>query len=158
MTADAVIRLTRAHEALRAAELLQAEGFHADSVNRAHLSLELAARAALSLHGVTSRTHTGIQALFYEHLAKPGLLPVSLAQGLAAALRDRLASDYEQPGRAITSDRAARHIDQARAMIAAVEALLTPIAAPGRTRAAAPPTVFPRSRRRPRGRGGRWVG
>lgn len=118
-------RLERADEALRAARHLLDGGFAKDSVNRAHLAMELGALACLATKGLMSKSHTGVQTLFYDHVAKPGLLPMEHAQALAAALRDRLLTDYEQPAADITRQRAAKHLDSAGRFLAAARAFLT---------------------------------
>lgn len=118
-------RLYRAKEAARAARYLYDGGFFADTVNRAHLAMELAALAMLETKGRFSRSHTGVQTLFYDHVAKPGLLPLIHAQALAAALRDRLLTDYDQPTAEITRQRAEKHLANAVAFLAAVEAYLS---------------------------------
>jgi len=123
-------RLGRALEAVRAARFLFDGGFFADSVNRSHLAMELGALAVLATKGLTSKSHTGVQSLFYDHIAKPGLFPMELAQALAAALRDRLLTDYEQPAAEISRARAEKHLANAETFLAAVEAFLNSPAAP----------------------------
>ncbi|WP_455178464.1 HEPN domain-containing protein [Azospirillum melinis] len=66
---EPLARLGRAEEALNAARLLYSGGFPRDSVNRAHLAMELAALAMLTRHGFGSKSHRGVQALFFEHVA-----------------------------------------------------------------------------------------
>ena len=62
----------RGISALHAARLMQAEGLYEDSVSRAYYSIFHAARTALHLHSVTTRSHRGIRRLFGLHLIKPG--------------------------------------------------------------------------------------
>jgi uncharacterized protein (UPF0332 family) len=75
VTTTPLQRLERAEEALRAARHLLDGGFERDCVNRAHLAMELGALAMLATKGLMSKSHTGVQTLFYDHIAKPGLLP-----------------------------------------------------------------------------------
>ncbi len=121
---DPFARLARAEEALNAARLLYSGGFPRDSVNRAHLAMELAALAILTRYGFGSKSHRGVQALFFEHVAKPGLMPMEHAQALAAALRDRLLTDYEEPAVDVTRDRAAKHLANAERLITDIRSLL----------------------------------
>ncbi|CAO3446587.1 HEPN domain-containing protein [Azospirillum largimobile] len=123
-TIDPLARLNRAEEALNAAKLPYSGGFPRDSVNRAHLAMELAALAILTRHGFGSKSHRGVQALFFEHVAKPGLMPMEHAQALAAALRDRLLTDYEEPAADVTRERAAKHLANAERLITDVRSLL----------------------------------
>ena len=122
---DPLARLGRAEEALNAAKLLYSGGFPRDCVNRAHLAMELAALAILTRYGFGSKSHRGVQALFFEHVAKPGLMPMEHAQALAAALRDRLLTDYEEPAVDVTRERAAKHLANAEHFLADVRSLLT---------------------------------
>ncbi len=125
MTTTPLRRLERAEEALRAARHLLDGGFERDCVNRAHLAMELGALAMLATKGLKSKSHTGVQTLFYDHIAKPGLLPMEHAQALAAALRDRLVTDYEQPAADITRQRAERHLASAARFLDAARVALT---------------------------------
>ena len=52
---------------LGAARTLVESGFHTDSVNRSHLTIELAALVILGSKGLTGKTHTGVEALFFKH-------------------------------------------------------------------------------------------
>ncbi|MFS2010684.1 HEPN domain-containing protein [Azospirillum sp. CT11-132] len=124
-TIDPLARLGRAEEALNAAKLLYSGGFPRDCVNRAHLAMELAALAILTRYGFGSKSHRGVQALFFEHVAKPGLMPMEHAQALAAALRDRLLTDYEEPAADVTRERAAKHLANAEHFLGDVRSLLT---------------------------------
>ncbi|CAO3354488.1 hypothetical protein [Azospirillum melinis] len=56
---------------------------------------------------------------------KPGLMPMEHAEALAAALRDRLLTDYEEPAADVTRDRAAKHLANAERFLADVRSLLT---------------------------------
>lgn len=124
-TIGPLARLGRAEEALNAARLLYSSGFPRDSVNRAHLSMELAALAILTRYSFGSKSHRGVQALFFEHVAKPGLMSMEHAQALASALRDRLLTDYEEPAVDVTRERAAKHLANAERFLAEVRSLLT---------------------------------
>lgn len=87
--------------------------------------MELGALACLATKNLMSKSHTGVQTLFYEHMVKPGLLTMEHAQALAAAFRDRLLTDYEQPAADITRQRAEKHLDGAERFLAAARAFLT---------------------------------
>ena len=84
----------RGISALHAARLMQAEGLYEDSVSRAYYSIFHAARTALHLHSVTTRSHRGIRRLFGLHLIKPGHIEAQWSPYLAGSLDERIAADY----------------------------------------------------------------
>ena len=86
---------SRSQEALGAAESLQREGYASDSVSRAYYSIMHAARAALFVHGIATKSHSGTRKMFGLHLIRPGEIELAWAQELAEGLDERTAADYD---------------------------------------------------------------
>lgn len=86
--------LDKAARAIQAAEgLLNLT--HVDyAAGRAYYAMFFTAQALLSEKGLRSRRHTGIQALFGEHFAKPGRMDQKYHRWLINAFERRLEGDY----------------------------------------------------------------
>lgn len=85
----------RASEALRAAELLAAEGCYADAVSRAYYAILHAAKAALLANDIEAGSHAAVRRLFGLHLVRGGGLETAWAAALAESSDDRLVADYD---------------------------------------------------------------
>ncbi|MFN3690486.1 MAG: HEPN domain-containing protein, partial [Fimbriimonadales bacterium] len=70
-------RLERAHESLEAAKVLAAANLFPEAVSRLYYAAFYAVNALLLQHDLSSRKHTGVQALFNKHFVKTGLVSVS---------------------------------------------------------------------------------
>lgn len=65
------------------------------AILRAYYAMFYAANALLRSQGITSRKHSGVQALFAQHFVKSGLIEVQYSKMLGNAFDLRLDSDYE---------------------------------------------------------------
>lgn len=89
-------RMERAHQTLRAAQVLQEQGQDSASiVNRAYYAMFYAALALLSTIGQETSKHSGMIALFDEHFIKPKILPKEMGKFLHRAFDMRHTGDYE---------------------------------------------------------------
>ena len=86
---------SRAVSALRAAQILLAEGLYVDSVSRAYYAILHAAKAALYVFDVSVRSHDAVRRLFGLHLIRSGQLERELSSYLARGADDRLVADYD---------------------------------------------------------------
>jgi uncharacterized protein (UPF0332 family) len=84
-------RLERAYETLEEAELLFRNGHVNTFVNRLYYACFYAVSAWLILRSLSSSKHSGIRAMFHQHLVKPGFIGVE--QGL---LYDRLFNNRQK--------------------------------------------------------------
>lgn len=87
-------RLERAKETLVEA-LDNLKGNHYGvSVNRSYYAMFTAARALLALKGLDSSKHSGVIALFNQHIVKTGLFQKEVSKFLAKAKYIREDADY----------------------------------------------------------------
>ena len=84
----------RAQQALRAADLLQAQGIYADAVSRAYYATMHAAKAALLAHDVITESHRAVRRLFGQILIQTGELEKAWADVLAEEYTQRGVADY----------------------------------------------------------------
>ena len=84
-------RLERAYETLEEAELLFRNGYVNTFINRLYYACFYAVSAWLILSNLSSSKHSGIRAMFHQHLVKPGI--VTVEQGL---LYDRLFNNRQK--------------------------------------------------------------
>lgn len=87
-------RMTRAHEALQEADLLAGQQHYNAALNRLYYAAFYAARAVLALHRVDSSRHSGVIALFQQHVVKSGAISEDLARALPQAFAKRMMMDY----------------------------------------------------------------
>ncbi|MDD9822711.1 MAG: HEPN domain-containing protein [Gammaproteobacteria bacterium] len=85
----------RAVEKLKASDLELQAGLYNASVSSAYFATFFAARTALLVHGVSSKTHSGIRHLFFEHLVKSGKMEREWASCLGRQEDARLGADYD---------------------------------------------------------------
>lgn len=115
-------RLARAHQELAAARLLHGAGFAAQAVSRSYYGAFYAAEAALLQLGETRSKHSGVIAVFVQHVAVAG------GQEQAGRLLRDL---FERRGQAdystdpVPASEGARAIVDASIVIAAIEAWLS---------------------------------
>jgi uncharacterized protein (UPF0332 family) len=83
----------KAKNALRAAEILQAEGLFEDTISRSYYAVMHAARAALLVHNAIPKSHAGVRRLFGAVLIRPGLIEAEWADVLAREQDRRLLAD-----------------------------------------------------------------
>ncbi len=88
-------RLEKAKEHLKSAEDLLKNGHLRDSISRAYYAIFTTARAILALKELDSKKHSGVIALFNQHLVKTGILSVSASKIIQEAKSYREKADYE---------------------------------------------------------------
>jgi uncharacterized protein (UPF0332 family) len=87
-------RLGRAREALEEAVLLLERGYTNTCVNRLYYACFYAVSALLLARGLSSARHSGIRALFHQHIVKPGMINVPLGQLYDRLFDNRQKGDY----------------------------------------------------------------
>ena len=87
-------RLTRAREALAEADLLMSANRWNGALSRVYYAAFYAARALLALKRIDSSRHSGVIALFQEHVVKTGVVAEDVARALPQAFARRQRSDY----------------------------------------------------------------
>lgn len=113
--AEGELRLAR--QALGAASQLLGTGALEDSTSRLYYAVFHAARAALTVHGLYSRTHSGLIHLFQE---THGPAPI-----LDRMFKLRAAADYEHEKFDATAESLERRIEEATAFVARCEEIVT---------------------------------
>ena len=84
----------RARESFRAAEVLAKQGFPTQAVSTAYYAVLHAAKAALEVYDVETRSHSAVRRMFGLHLIRSGEIEPEWASHLAESLDDRMAADY----------------------------------------------------------------
>ena len=115
--------LSRAAEALTAAEALIAVRLAADALTRAYYGAFHLVRALLLSRGVEPRSHQGAIHLFNVEFVRPGVMPASHNRLLALLQRSRELADYDAAV-AFTVEDATDQTAQARAFEREVRARL----------------------------------
>ena len=87
-------RLNRAKEILKESEDSLKQKHFALSVNRSYYTMFTSARALLSLKDMDSSKHSGVIALFNQHIIKVGLFPKDVGKFLPKAKYIREDADY----------------------------------------------------------------
>lgn len=87
--------LKRANEALRGARILLEEGELYGAVSRIYYAVFHAAKAMLYSKGFKAKSHSGLRALFGEHIIKPGIMSREYSDTLRDVFDSRQLSDYE---------------------------------------------------------------
>ena len=88
------LRMQRAGETLREAQLLAAEHAARGAINRAYYAMFYAVLAILAAKGLGSSKHSGAISLFDREFVKPGDLPKELSRSLHLAFERRQQADY----------------------------------------------------------------
>ena len=116
-------RLDRAKEALEEAVLLLERGYTNTCVNRLYYACFYAVSALLLAQGLSSARHSGIRALFHQHIVKPGKVSVPLGQMYDRLFDNRQKGDYADLVRFVIGD-VQPWIEEARIFVDAVAALI----------------------------------
>ncbi len=93
------------------------------AASRAYYSMHYVATAALLEKGISTKTHSGAIATFYEYYVKSGLVSKSFHQNLHAAFEKRQEGDYGY-ARPFPAGESRLLIKQAEEFLAAVAPLL----------------------------------
>lgn len=116
-------RIERAHETLAEAELLFQNGYVNTFINRLYYACFYAVSAWLVLNNLSSSKHSGIRAMFHQHLVKPGI--VNGEQGL---LYDRLFNNRQKADYvdliSFEADEVASWLVETKEFVATVNALI----------------------------------
>ena len=87
-------RIEKARENLQESEDSLDQNHFGMSVNRSYYAMFTSARAILALKELDSSKHSGVIALFSQHIIKPGLFPKEPSKFLRKAKRIRENADY----------------------------------------------------------------
>jgi uncharacterized protein (UPF0332 family)/predicted nucleotidyltransferase len=110
-----VAEFDRAEQALRAAEVLQAEGLAADAISRSYYAVMHAARAAILVHDTIVESHSALRRLFGQKLVRPGLIEKKWADVLSWQQAERVRADYQMGTWELETS--SRLVDQAGAFV-----------------------------------------
>ncbi len=94
MTPEQLALLGKANDSLKAARLLADQGFYDFATSRAYYAMFYVASALLLGQGFTFSKHSTVVALFGQHLAKTGQVPIEFHQYLIEAMKVRHVGDY----------------------------------------------------------------
>ena len=115
--------LEEAHTKLKAAEYLFNGKFYNDSISRAYYAMFHAAKAALALKNIDTKTHSGVLSQFGLHFIKEGFIDELYAKAYSIAMEDRSEADYGIFSE-FTEDEAEIVIEDAKKFIGAVEDMI----------------------------------
>ena len=87
-------RIEKAQKNLQESEDAFKQNHFGMSVNRSYYAMFTSARAILALRELDSSKHSGVIALFSQHIIKPGLFSTELGRFLRKAKRIREDADY----------------------------------------------------------------
>ena len=121
MTPEEKALIGKAEEALGAARVLTAQGYHNSAVSEAYYAMFHAARALLLTKDILRSKHHAVIAAFGEKFAKPGLMPVETHRWLITAERARISADYD-PDAVTTPAEAEQNIEHAEKFLAQAKA------------------------------------
>ena len=116
-------RLDRAKETLDEAVVLLQSGHINTYVNRLYYACFYAVSALLLAKGLSSARHSGVRALFHQHIVKPGLLSVSLGQMYDKFFDNRQRGDNADLVHFAVHD-VQPWLEEARAFVSDVEVLI----------------------------------
>ena len=117
------IRFDQAREAIRAAELLAANGLARSSIERSYYAAFHAASALLASRGIYPSSHDGTISMLALHFVKAGTLSKSAGRDLQRLQDQRLVADYKGYLDQDATD-AAECLGLARGFLASVSPLL----------------------------------
>jgi len=95
--------MERAHEAIKAADLLFENGFLKDAVSKLYYSLLYSIRALLLTKGLEPKSHEGALRLFGLHFVKPGSFEARDSHVFSKLMKYREEADYN-PSYTFTRD------------------------------------------------------
>ena len=113
----------KALRTLQAANFLARQGFHEDTMSRAYYAILHAARAALEVCDVTTRSHSGVRRMFGLHLIRSGAIEPEWSEHLGESLDERLAADYDV-GISYSPDQATEECERAQDFLARIRRYL----------------------------------
>jgi uncharacterized protein (UPF0332 family) len=87
--------LTKAHESIKAAEILTRERQHTFAASRAYYAMFYVAEALLYEQGLKFKKHSSVQSAFGEQYVKPGTFDAKFHKAFVRAFENRLISDYD---------------------------------------------------------------
>jgi uncharacterized protein (UPF0332 family)/predicted nucleotidyltransferase len=125
MTPHQLMLLRKAVDSLNAAKLLADQGYYDFAASRAYYTMFYGASALLLGEGFTFSKHSTVIALFGQHFAKTGRVPVEFHQYLIEAMKVRPAGDYGTI--AIDKAEAAKQITRTEQFLQLAERLIGPI-------------------------------
>jgi uncharacterized protein (UPF0332 family) len=136
MTPEQGALLSKAHDSVRAAQLLSDAELYDFAVSRAYYAMFYVAEAFLLGIGLAFSRHAGVIAAFGERFAKTGIVPAELHRYLIEGQDKRNVGDY-QIGPGLTDIQAAEQIARAEQFLTLAQRLLDspPPAMPGSTEA-----------------------
>lgn len=117
------LHLEKAHQKLRAAEVLLNSKLYADVVSRAYYAMFHAAKAVLLLKGVKPRTHVGVIKEFGLEFVSEGYVDELLGKSFSAARENREFADYDIHVK-ITEEEAKETLNNAKSFVEVVERLI----------------------------------
>jgi uncharacterized protein (UPF0332 family) len=126
MTVEQEALLRKAHDSLRAARLLAADGLVDFAASRAYHTMFYVAQAFLLGQGLTFSKHGSVTAAFGQHFVKTGVIPAHLHQYLIRGHNMRVAADYDIKS-GITPTQTGAMIKQAEEFIDLAECLIGPL-------------------------------
>lgn len=88
-------RFARAHETLRDAQILLAEGSLHSAVNRLYYACFYAVSALLLTRGLSSSRHSDVRSLFVKHWVNTEILPKEIGRFYRHLFERRQTSDYK---------------------------------------------------------------
>lgn len=118
--------LEEAHHKIGAAEHLLEGNYYKDSISRAYYSMFHAAKAALVLRDIKTKTHGGVLAQFGLHFVKEGFVDEMYSKAFSIALEDRGEADYDVFAD-FTKEEAETVIEDAKGFLASVETMIDKI-------------------------------
>lgn len=95
----------------------------AGAINRAYYACFYAASAVLILDERHFVKHAGVRSAVHEHLVHTGRIPKDIGDAYSALMETRQDADYKETG-VWTSEKAAKALDTARRIVAALRNLL----------------------------------
>lgn len=115
--------LRKAHDSLRASQLLSTEGFYDFAVSRAYYTMFYGAEALLLGRGLSFSKHSAVIAAFGKELVKTGEVPAEFHRTLIEAQEKRTIADYDS-GQGITAEMATEQQEKAARFLSLAERLL----------------------------------
>ena len=117
------LRLEKARECLKDAEIMLSSSSYAASANRSYYSIFHAMQAVLTTVGFSSKKHSGSIAEFRKSFIKTGVLPEVFSDIVGDAFSVRTKSDYDVHY-IIVKEEVNKQVDNAKTFLAGVEAYI----------------------------------
>jgi uncharacterized protein (UPF0332 family) len=114
------LRLEKAENCLKIAELLLAEEAYADAANRSYYCIFHAMNAVLITEGFSAKTHSGCISEFSKRYIKTGVFSKDLSEIIRTAFTVRNKSDYDVFYVVVKSE-VVKQIENAKIFLSAVE-------------------------------------